>query len=52
MCIEKASKTPVIIIIDDEKDLLAKSLQRKGLAVEDLAKKSFIESDSALSVFT
>jgi len=27
-------------------------LQRKGLAVEDLAKKSFIESNSSLSIFT
>jgi hypothetical protein len=27
-------------------------LHRKGLAVEDLAKKSFIESNSSLSVFT
>ena len=43
--------TPVIIIVDDEKDILSKLLMRKGLSVENLAKKSFIESNSALSVF-
>jgi len=45
-------KTPVIIIIDDKKDQLLRLLERKGVAVENLAKKSFIESNSALSVFS
>jgi hypothetical protein len=52
LCIQQVTKTPVIIIIDDDKDQLLRMLQRKGIAVEDLAKKSFIESNSSLSVFT
>ena len=44
-------KTPVIIILDDEKGQLLRQLERKGVAVENLAKKSFIDSNSALSVF-
>ena len=44
--------TPVIVIIDDDKDMLMKQLVRKGLSVDNLTKKSFIESNSALSVFS
>jgi hypothetical protein len=42
VCVQQVAKTPVIIIIDDTKDQLLKSLQKRGLAVEDLAKQSFI----------
>ena len=43
LCIQQVPKTPMIIIADDEKNLLARKLQRAGLTVEVLWSKSFAE---------
>ena len=45
-------KTPVVIIADDEKNLLARKLQRAGITVEALWSKSFTESNGSLMVFS
>ena len=52
LCGQQVEKTPVIIIADDEKNYLAKKLQKASIHVEALWSKSFIESNAALTVFT
>jgi hypothetical protein len=45
-------KTPIVMIADDEKNLLARKLQRAGITVEALWSKSFAESNGSLMVFS
>ena len=52
ICEEQTPKTPVIVIINDERDQLFGLLQRRGLVVENIARKNFVETNSSLSVFT
>jgi hypothetical protein len=52
LCEQQVEKTPVIIIADDEKNYLAKKLQKACIHVEALWSKSFVESNAALTIFT
>ncbi len=52
VCEQQVEKTPVIIIADDDRNYLAKKLQKACIHVEALWSKSFIESNAALTIFT
>ena len=50
--LHQSSRTPVILILDDHKQIVQKKLQRAGLVVEALYSKTFEDSNAALSLFS
>jgi len=52
LCIQQVPKTPMVIIADDEKNTLARKLQKAGITVEVLWSKTFTESNGSLMVFS
>ncbi len=51
VCLQWAPKTPVVIIVDDDKGYLQKKLQKSGLVAEALFKQSIVESNGSLTIF-